>query len=83
MWIKPKLTTTIHVFYYRPDYQSILQEFAWSTLDYPPECPRMRKFLEHWHRNIQARIEQIYLTWEGRQYGINFADAIFDLNRLN
>ena len=64
MWIKPKLTTTIHVFYYRPDYQSILQEFAWSTLDYPPECPRMRKFLEHWHRNIQARIEQIYLTWE-------------------
>ena len=42
-----------------PDYQHILQEFIWQTYDVKPEYPRVHKFLNYWHDNIEAVIEEI------------------------
>jgi uncharacterized protein Usg len=54
--------TTIQVFYYIPDYQTLLQEFTWQFVDYQPEFPRAHQFIEHWRDHIEARIHTIYLA---------------------
>lgn len=54
--------TTIDIFYYRPDYQSLVQEFVWQTLDIPPRFPRIELFLDHWRKNIDAVIKEIFLS---------------------
>mgnify|MGYP000328867124 CR=1 FL=1 len=63
--VKPVLDerlTTIQIYYYIPDYQSLLQEFTWQFVDYQPEFPRAHQFLEYWKGNIEARIHTIYLA---------------------
>ena len=50
---------TVSVFYWMPDYQNILQQFIWQTDDVRPEYPRVHKFLNYWHDNIDAVIEEI------------------------
>ena len=50
---------TVSVFYWMPDYQNILQQFVWQTDDVRPEYPRVHKFLNYWHDNIEAVIEEI------------------------
>ena len=50
---------TVSVFYWMPDYQHILQQFVWQTDDIIPEYPRVHKFLNYWHDNIEAVIEEI------------------------
>jgi len=54
--------TTVEVIYRMPDYQSILQEFVWQTLDRPPEYPRIYKFLEYWEINIEAPIYSVKIA---------------------
>ena len=46
-------------FYSMPDYQNVLQQFIWQTDDVRPEYPRVHKFLNYWHDNIDAVIEEI------------------------
>ena len=48
---------TVSVFYWMPDYQNVLQQFIWQTDDVRPEYPRVHKFLNYWHDNIDAVIE--------------------------
>ena len=50
---------TVNVFYWMPDYQNVLQQFIWQTDDIRPEYPRVHKFLNYWHDNIEAVIEEI------------------------
>ena len=50
---------TVSVFYWMPDSQHILQQFVWQTDDIRPEYPRVHKFLNYWHDNIEAVIEEI------------------------
>lgn len=52
---------TISIYYYMPDYPSIVQEFVWQLEDIVPNIPRTHKFLNHWHHNIEATIQQILL----------------------
>lgn len=54
--------TTIQIYYYIPDYESLLQEFTWQFVDYQPEFPRTHQFVDHWKRNVEARIHTIYLA---------------------
>ena len=49
----------IRIYYYLPDYSSLVQEFMWSTMDIIPEYPRINKFLQYWHDNIDAAIASI------------------------
>jgi uncharacterized protein Usg len=59
---------TIRIYYYLPDYISLLQEFVWQTEDKAPEFPRIHQFLWHWKHNILATIESIQLCYSDR-YG--------------
>ena len=49
---------TLNVLYWMPDYTHILQEFIWQTADIRPEYPRVHRFLNYWHENIEAVISE-------------------------
>ena len=53
---------TINVLYWMPDYTHILQEFIWQTADIRPEYPRVHKFLNYWHDNIEAVISEVNIA---------------------
>ena len=52
----------LRVYYWMPDYTNILQEFMWQLNDVVPEYPRVHKFLNHWHDNIEAVIETVEVS---------------------
>lgn len=45
-----------------PDYTHILQEFIWQTADISPEYPRVHRFLNYWHDNIEAVISEVNIA---------------------
>ena len=49
----------IRIYYYLPDHSSLVQEFMCGTMDIIPEYPRINKFLNYWHENIDAVIASI------------------------
>ncbi len=53
---------TLSILYWMPDYKHILQEFIWQTADVRPEYPRVHRFLNYWHDNIEAVISEIYIA---------------------
>ena len=53
---------TLNVLYWMPDYTHILQEFIWQTADVRPEYPRVHKFLNYWHNNIEAVISEVNIA---------------------
>ena len=59
MIILKNTIVTVSVFYWMPDYRHVLQEFIWQTDDIKPEYTRVHKFLNYWHDNIEAVIEEI------------------------
>ena len=59
-----KSIVTVDVFYFLPDYTNILQEFIWQTEDVVPQYPRVHKFLNFWHDNIDAVISEVMLCDE-------------------
>lgn len=54
---------TVHIIYYRLDYQNLIQEFLWQTHDLTPEIPRVHKFLNFWRDNIEAVIKEINVAY--------------------
>ena len=52
----------LRVYYWMPDYNNILQEFMWQLNDVVPEYPRVPRFLNHWHENIEAVIETVEVS---------------------
>lgn len=52
----------VNVLYWMPDYNNILQQFMWSTEDVVPEYPRVKKFLNFWHENIEAVISEVQIA---------------------
>ena len=59
MIIKRKSIVTLNILYWMPDHKNILQEFIWQTKDVKPEYPRVHKFLNFWHDNIDAVISEV------------------------
>ena len=59
--IKRKILVTLNVNYWLPDYQNILQQFVWQTLDTKPKYPRVHKFLNYWHNNIDAIVNEVQI----------------------
>ena len=53
---------TLNVLYWMPDYTHILQEFIWQTSDVRPEYPRVHRFLNYWHDNIEAVISEVKIA---------------------
>jgi len=53
---------TLNVLYWMPDHTHILQEFIWQTADVRPEYPRVHRFLNYWHDNIEAVISEVNIA---------------------
>ena len=53
---------TVNVFYWMPDYQNVLQQFIWQTDDVRPEYPRVHRFLNYWHDNIEEVISEVKIA---------------------
>jgi uncharacterized protein Usg len=81
MLIRSKQLVTIDIFYYRPDYANLIQEFIWQTEDLVPELQRVHKFLDHWHRNIDAVVQEVLLSVDDRRIAsYRSVDAFLKLN---
>jgi len=59
MLLKVPTLITLQIFYYRPDYRHLLNEFVIQLNDYNPDYPRTHKFLLYWKDNIGATIKEI------------------------
>jgi len=57
-----KTLITLNVYYWLPDYENILQQFMWQTVDVKPKYPRVNKFLNYWHNNIDAIINEVQIS---------------------
>lgn len=56
------------ILYCRPDHPSLLQSFAWQTIDEAPRFPKLVTFLEHWRKEVRAMIHSIRIAhsdWMG------------------
>ena len=62
--LEKKVIATVNVLYYMPDYRNIVQEFLWQTKDVKPDYPRVHKFLNFWHHEIDAVIQDVQITSE-------------------
>ncbi len=73
---------TAEIIYRMPDHPSLLQTFAFQTLDVGPQFPRLHAFLDHWRREIEAIIHTIRIAhqdWIGPAE-VGFRDGEFILN---
>ena len=59
--IKRRTLVTLNIFYWMPDYENILQQLIWQTMDVKPKYPRVHKFLDHWHDNVDAKLSEIII----------------------
>lgn len=57
-----KSTVTVGIYYYMPDYASLINEFWWQHMDIVPELPRTHKFLNFWKDNIDAVIKEVCVS---------------------
>ena len=57
--------TTAEVIYFMPDHPALLQAFIWQTQDSAPDYPRIRAFLDHWRREIEAVIHSVRVSVAG------------------
>lgn len=63
---------TVQVYYWMPDYNNIIQEFLWQTLDISPHYFRVHRFLNFWHKNIDAIIQEVNVAnMSGNSYNIS------------
>lgn len=53
---------TAEIFYFFPDYPSLIQQYVWQDYDEAPDYPILFKFLDHWRREIEARIQSVRIA---------------------
>ena len=57
--------TSAEVLYRMPDHPSLLQTFLWQFEDMAPDYPRLKRFLDHWEREIEAMIHSVRVMHQG------------------
>lgn len=67
--------TSIKVIYKMPDYQNILQEFWWQTMDVPPKYPRMKQFVDYWNDYVEAVIHSLEIGHVNRFGSTSYTNA--------
>ena len=80
MLIRKKHIVTVDIFYYRPDYQSIIQEFVWQTEDQVPEYYRVHRFLNYWKDNIDAIVKEIFIAVANNRSSYRSVDHFLNLH---
>jgi uncharacterized protein Usg len=74
-----KIPVSIKIYYFVPDYNSLIQEFWWQTLDIPPYYYRIHKFLNYWKTNIEATIKDIEISSNYKPLQITIADYLLNI----
>jgi uncharacterized protein Usg len=69
MLLTRKQLITIDIFYYRLDYKNLIQEFICQVEDNVPQLYRTHKFLNYWHHNIDAVVQEVMISINERAYG--------------
>ena len=57
--------TSAEVLYRMPDHPTLLQTFFWQFEDLAPDYPRLKRFLDHWEREIEAIIHSVRVMHQG------------------
>jgi uncharacterized protein Usg len=57
--LKDYRLTTAEILYHTPDHPGILQSFIWQDLDLAPKYPVLRRFLDFWDRELEARVHSV------------------------
>ena len=57
--------TSAEVLYRMPDHPSFLQSFFWQFEDLAPDYPRLKQFLDHWEREVEAAIHSVRVMHAG------------------
>ena len=68
----------VNVNYFLPDYVNLVQEFIWQTEDYVPKLPRVHKFLNYWHKEIDAVINEVSISYND-EFKMRYTDYIKEL----
>lgn len=53
---------TAEIFYFFPDYPSLIQQYVWQDYDEAPDYPVLFRFLDHWRREIDAAIHSVRIA---------------------
>lgn len=51
--------TTAEFYYRMPDFQNVLNTFIWQEYDLAPDHPRLFKFIEYWHDEIEGPLHSV------------------------
>lgn len=51
--------TTAEILYHLPDHPSLLQSYIWQGYDQAPAYPRLHRFLDFWHSNLDGRLHSV------------------------
>jgi uncharacterized protein Usg len=68
---------TLDIYYWRPDYTNLLQQFLYQLEDTRPSYPKSHKFLLFWKNEIDAIISEVHLIENSNK--INFTNFYQDL----
>ena len=64
--LQPTTLVTLRVVYYVPGTHILAPDFVWQLDDRVPEIPRVHRFLNYWHDNIEAVIRDAEVAYGGR-----------------
>ena len=78
IWIRKKHLVLVDILYWMPDYHNVLQEFIWETDDYIPKLPRVNNFLNYWHKEIDAVINEVQISY-GDEPKIQYTDFVKEI----
>ena len=51
--------TTAEFFYRMPDYTHVLNSYVWQEYDVAPDHPKLFKFIEFWHEEIEGPLHSV------------------------
>jgi uncharacterized protein Usg len=51
--------TTAEIHYRLPDHPSLLQLYLWQDYDLAPDFPILRRFLDHWRRELEGALHSV------------------------
>ena len=74
--------TTAEILYRMPDYPALLQSYVWQDYDEHPRFPKLMKFLDFWHGNLDGELFKVRVAHSGliKPAELALVDGEFRLN---
>ena len=51
--------STVEIHYHMPDHPGLIQLFAFQQYDLAPRFPELKRFLDHWRREIEGPLHSV------------------------